>query len=70
MYSERTIDATDELKRLEETIEEINSALTEENFYEGDRREVLRSREFFSERRSAIQRAMADHSITTTQQLI
>ena len=70
MYSERTIDVTDELKRLEETIEEINSALTEENFYEGDRREVLRSREFFSERRAAIQQAMADHSITTTQQLI
>jgi len=70
MYSERTIDVTDELKQLDKTIEEINSALGEENFYEGDRTEVLRSREFFSRRRSAIEQALSEQSIKAVQQLI
>lgn len=54
-----------EAAQLDETIEDINEALSADNFYEGDRREVTRSREFFASRRASVERALAERSITS-----
>jgi len=54
-----------EVAHLDETIEGINAALNADNFYEGDRSEVTRSREFFASRRASIERTLAERSITS-----
>lgn len=75
MFSERPMEQTeqteltpridqvaDEVATLEETIGLIDQALSAEDFNDGDRTEVERSREFFEARYNAVLR-LAGHSI-------
>lgn len=59
--------SVEELARLDETIQEIDAALSAEDFYERDRREVTRSREFFLERRLGVQQRLAERSLIFVQ---
>lgn len=56
-----------QLERLDDTITVINQALSAEDFYEADRQEVERNKEFFELRRAELEQALAFGSLLSTQ---
>lgn len=53
----------EKLQRLDETIEQINRSMTADDFYEGDRLEIERSRDFFEGQKEEIRRQLGESSI-------
>ena len=66
MYSEQD-ETLNEIARLHETVEDIKSALTADDFNDEDRREVIRSEQFFIERREQLERSLAEGSLISAQ---
>lgn len=56
-----------QLERLDDTLLVINRALNAEDFYEADRQEVERNKEFFELRRAELEQALAFGSLLSTQ---
>lgn len=64
MFSLNSVEKMQEkLQKLDETIAQIDRSMMADDFYEGDRLEIERSRDFFAGQKEEIRRQLGENSI-------